>query len=70
MVLARNQQPTPGCVRCSQPSEAAYFKYYPNFGTLRTIHVICTLWSWPFVLQLAVTILCDVMIRFPIVGFI
>lgn len=39
MVLVRNQQPTPGCVRCSQPSEAAYFKYYPNYGTLKAIHV-------------------------------
>ncbi|DBA85806.1 TPA: hypothetical protein ACH3X1_005358 [Trebouxia sp. C0004] len=32
MVLAHNQQPRPECVRCSQPSEVAYFKYYPNNG--------------------------------------
>ncbi|KAA6419730.1 MAG: hypothetical protein FRX49_10263 [Trebouxia sp. A1-2] len=31
MVLVRNQQPIPECLRCSLPSEAAYFKYYPNF---------------------------------------
>ncbi|KAL0053179.1 hypothetical protein WJX82_002128 [Trebouxia sp. C0006] len=31
MVLARNQQPKPECIRCSQPSEA-YFRYYPGPG--------------------------------------
>jgi len=49
MVLARNQQPKPECIRCSQPSEAAYFRYYPGFGAPSTMHVICMLWSWLFV---------------------
>ena len=34
MVLTRNQQPRPECGHCSQPSQVAYFRYYPNYGML------------------------------------
>lgn len=38
MVLTRNQQPRPECGHCSQPSQVAYFRYYPNYGTLHYWH--------------------------------